>query len=449
MTIMFKRILCLFLLFGLYVAVVPFAAASVNTAQVGQGRYGLLLMTGKATHHSPKRHAGFAVLLFERAAPTFNYRLTAHGLQARQDYTLIYFPAPWPGDNLRCIGQAHSNRSGMLRLHGRVDLNTGLPVAADDNYPHGASLRLVLSSDVDCESRRFVDWHPGAYLFGRRLIRYTDTDLAHDYTGRYCLSLAQPAGEQLTNMDLVQSGDTVTASIEGFRFTGSVSAGGVRLSGIGPDDLVYDIELTFSEDGESFSGTVSTPLETLSTTGTKGPCFGYEDPPGVPECQLPVADPSLVTRGQQFNSVSGSTVHNGLDFKFGSPLPTILAPCDGVVMGISVHPIAWGNLIIDVGIRFNADWSYYIAFEPYTPDPVIADQQHAEIAVTVGQVVRRCDVLGRLVVGDTEYPHIHWGVTQSGVGPVCPRDILSATEQLELDALYASVGLSPACLPAP
>jgi len=58
--------------------------------------------------------------------------------------------------------------------------------------------------------------------------------------------------------------------------------------------------------------------------------------------------------------------------------------------------------------------------------------------------------LGRLVISSgSEYPHIHWGVNRTGMGPVCPRDVLGVAEQTQLDKLYAGFGLSPACLPAP
>ncbi len=162
-------------------------------------------------------------------------------------------------------------------------------------------------------------------------------------------------------------------------------------------------------------------------------------------------EPGLVIGGQQFNSVTGDTVHEGLDFKFNSPLATIIAPCNGVVVGITTHPIYLDNLIVDVEIRYNAEWSTFIAFEPYSPDPAIAAQQRSEIAVTLGQVVNKGDVLGRLVVpGDTEFPHIHWGLIRVGSEggiPVCGRDYLSAAQQEELDDMYARVGLEPVCLP--
>lgn len=51
-----------------------------------------------------------------------------------------------------------------------------------------------------------------------------------------------------------------------------------------------------------------------------------------------------------------------------------------------------------------------IAFEPYSPDLVIADLQAVEIDVSAGDLVNPVYVPGRLVVPGTEFSHIHWGM---------------------------------------
>ena len=448
---MIGRVLFFFLLFILSLITATVSYARDKPGYTNGGRYDVLLLTEeKANHKQHGRRHSFGMVIYELEAPTFNFRLHAHGLKSRQDYTLIYFPDPHPGNNLLCLGHGVSGKRGNLKFDDRIDINSNLPAVYDENYPDGARLRLVPSSDVDCDSRSFVDWRPYAYLYETRLIKYTDTDLVIGYSGRWCMVLEQEGGETWVTMDVAQSGSEATAMVEGYEFTGTVSGNTIILSGLGPDDLMYTVELIFSEDGESFAGTLSSTAEIVNVTGSRGSCFDYEEPVGTPECVLPMQDPALVTDGQQFNSEHEGVVHTGLDFRFDSPLPNIVAPCDGVVTGITVHPIARNNLIVDVGIRYNAEWNYFIAFEPYSPDPLIADQQRAEIAVTIGQVVHRGDVLGRLVVpGGTEYPHIHWGVTQTGVGPICPRDILTPSEQAEVDAMYEAFMLSPPCLIPP
>lgn len=406
---MIGRVIFVFLLIVISQITATVSYARDKPIYKNSGRYDVLLLTDKKAHHKyrERRHS-FGIVKYERETPTFNFRLHAHGLKSRQEYTLIYFPDPHPGDNLLCLGHGVSGKRGNLRFANRIDINSNLPAIYDENYPEGARLRLVPSSDVDCNARKFIEWRPYAYLYETRLIKYTDTDLAIGYTGRWCMVLEQTGGETWISMDLEQSGSDVIATVEGYEFPGTVSGNTIILSGLGPDDLFYTIELVFSEDGESFAGTLSSTVETINVTGRRGPCFDYEEPVGTPECALPMQDPTLVTGGQQFNSEHEGVVHTGLDFRFDSPLPTIIAPCDGVVTGITVHPIARGNIIVDVGIRYNTDWNYFIAFEPYSPDPLVADQQRSEIAVTIGQVIHSGDVLGRLVVpGGSEYPHIH------------------------------------------
>jgi murein DD-endopeptidase MepM/ murein hydrolase activator NlpD len=192
-------------------------------------------------------------------------------------------------------------------------------------------------------------------------------------------------------------------------------------------------------------------VEERTVSGTRGRCWDYAFPAGDPVCGLPVPDAGLVTGGQQFNSVSGAVTHQGLDFAFASPLPAIVAPCDGVVVELNRHAISLGNLIVDVVIKYNDAWTTFIAFEPYSPDPALADAQEAEIDVTINQVVRQGDVIGRLVVPATAYPHVHWGVTRNDAErtPVCPRDYTTPAARAALDALYARLGLAPACLPPP
>lgn len=403
--------------------------------------------TSVAHGHGAGPRAG--VLRYTPTAPAFTFQLNAHGLRPMQDYTLLYLPEPHEG--LVCLAADRSNVGGVLVLNGSPDLNSDLPIPADANYPHGARMVLALSSDVDCHNQRMLVWDPASYLFGRKLIRYHDTDAAVDYSGNYCMVMTSPGRTASFEMQVVQSGTTIGVTVDGISAMGTLSGQTATLSGVLPDDGAFTMVLNFAADGEGFTGTLTIGAEVNDLSGARGDCWDYEFPPGDPVCNLPIADLSLVTGGQQYNSVSGDVTHTGLDFKFASPLPAITAPCDGVVVEISRHAISLGNIIVDVGIRYNDEWTTFIAFEPYSPDPMIADAQEAQIAVEVNQIVRRGDLLGHLVVPDpiTEFPHIHWGVNRSDAGrtPVCPRDTLTPEGQVALDTLYGSFGLLPACLP--
>lgn len=275
-------------------------------------------------------------------------------------------------------------------------------------------------------------------------------DYPPDYSGTYCLTMEQ--SDSVTSfvraLEIIinQSGSLVTATIDGITATGTVSGDTMTLSATIPDEGEVTIVITFASDGQTLTGTFAIDTEQGTITGFEGTCTDYVYPEGEPACILPVGDLSLVTGGQQYNSVYGGVTHTGLDFEFDFTRPNIIAPCDGVITEVNKHPISLGNIIFSVVITYNQNWDTFIAFEPYSPDPVIADMQEEEIVVSLNQVVQRGDLLGRLIVPSTEFPHIHWGVNYNKT-PVCPRDYLIPEAQEQLDTLYESFGLLPVCLP--
>ncbi|HSB07059.1 MAG TPA: hypothetical protein VLK23_17920 [Thermodesulfobacteriota bacterium] len=113
--------------------------------------------------------------------PTFKFVFNGHGLEPKTDYTLIYYPDPWPGTGLICLGSATSNGGGNVHIMGSPDTGS-LPTYEDLNNPdadghtecvdtstciEGAKIWLVLSSDVDCDSTStaMTGWNPTEYLF--------------------------------------------------------------------------------------------------------------------------------------------------------------------------------------------------------------------------------------------------------------------------------------------
>ena len=392
----------------------------------------------------PIFHGG--TMQFTPAGPTFTYRLEAHGLSRHEGYTLVYLHRS--GGGALCLGTGTTNAGGALRLQGAPDLDGDLPAPGDRGDRTGARIALVLAGDVDCHGEHMVRWAPASYLFGRRLITYHDTDHTTDYSGTYCMVTQSPGQVASFEAQITQAGTVVTATVEGTVASGTLSGQTATLTGATPDGPVT-LVVAFSDDGTTFSGTLTLGSGVATVSGTRGACSDYEFPAGDPVCTLPVADPGLVVGGQQYNSVSGGVTHTGLDFEFATPLPAIVAPCDGVIVQINRHAISEGNVIFDVVIKYNSDWTTFVAFEPYSPDPGIATHQEEQIAVTLNQVVRRGDLLGHLVVPATEFPHVHWGVNRSDAlrTPVCPRDDLLPEAKSALDALYGGLGLAPACLP--
>jgi len=126
---------------------------------------------------------------------TFSYSFQGKRLVPESDYTLIYYPDPWPGSNLMCLGNGTSNPAGNLQIHGEKEILTGLPTPDDANFyaggetavgpsgAVGAKIWLVLSADVQCNSTiiegetedivvpsHMFGWTPSAYLFEGNLI---------------------------------------------------------------------------------------------------------------------------------------------------------------------------------------------------------------------------------------------------------------------------------------
>ena len=112
---------------------------------------------------------------YNLAGSTFDFVFNGHGLEPGYEYTLIYYPDPWPGNGLICFGQGIANDDGDVHIAGSVELDVDPPIEVDDNYPDGAKIWLVLSNDVDC-SVKMIGWHPTEYLFEHNLIAFDDTD---------------------------------------------------------------------------------------------------------------------------------------------------------------------------------------------------------------------------------------------------------------------------------
>lgn len=116
------------------------------------------------------------------------FKFSFHGrrLLPSTEYTLIYFPDPWPGEGkdgkgVICLGHGKTTpRKGNLNIHGRVDIETDLPAPYDANFNPvdpsgavGAKIWLVLSEDVACsDNPRMLNWNPTAYLFEYNLITF-------------------------------------------------------------------------------------------------------------------------------------------------------------------------------------------------------------------------------------------------------------------------------------
>ena len=110
---------------------------------------------------------------YNLAGSEFDFVFNGHGLENGSEYTLIYYPDPWPGNNLTCLGSGTACDEGDVHIKGSVDTGD-LPIESDEN--DGAKIWLVLSRDVDCDAQKMVGWDPTEYLFEYDLITFDDTD---------------------------------------------------------------------------------------------------------------------------------------------------------------------------------------------------------------------------------------------------------------------------------
>ena len=117
------------------------------------------------------------------SGPEFDFVFNGHGLVPGDDYTLIYYPDPWPGNGLICLGSGIVNDEGNIHIAESVETGD-LPAIGDENYTDGAKIFLVLSDDVDCVNNVMAGWtgacdgnHEGTniYLFEDELITFDDT----------------------------------------------------------------------------------------------------------------------------------------------------------------------------------------------------------------------------------------------------------------------------------
>lgn len=114
-------------------------------------------------------------MTYNLSGPRFKFVFNGHDLVPGEDYTLIYYPDPWPGNGLICLGESRANDEGNVHIRESVDTGD-LPADYDIAPLGGAKIWLVLSDDVDDVNEKMVGWNPTEYLFEFDVITFVDTD---------------------------------------------------------------------------------------------------------------------------------------------------------------------------------------------------------------------------------------------------------------------------------
>lgn len=152
------------------------AKAQIPNGQAGKSHIGHLYLFEKdPTTWEIVDGEARGKMKYNISGPEFDFVFNGHGLEPELEYTLIYYPDPWPGYGLIVLGEGMSDLDGNVHIKNIV--NTGnMPSETDENYPDGAKIWLVLTNDVDTTAQSMIGWNPTEYLFEYDLITFEDTD---------------------------------------------------------------------------------------------------------------------------------------------------------------------------------------------------------------------------------------------------------------------------------
>ena len=152
-----------------------------KTGQAGKSNIAHLSLVEKdPTSWEIVEDGAWGKMTYTFSGPSFDFVFNGHSLEPGSEYTLIYYPDPWPGTGLICLGSGVVDEEGNVHIAASVDTGD-LPFETDANYPDGAKIWLVLSGDVYCnddnDETKMIGWNPTEYLFEYDLITFDDTDV--------------------------------------------------------------------------------------------------------------------------------------------------------------------------------------------------------------------------------------------------------------------------------
>ena len=158
--------------------------------------------------------AAFGNLEYTSCGPAFRFNFNGHKLVPGQEYSLVYYPDPWPGEGLVVLGSGEANAGGEVHIKGSPETGE-LPAAGDENFPNGAKIWLVLKGDVEPAAMRMADWHPEQYLFEYALISYSPDCAVADMCDDGVFSAALSGLSEVPEVATTASGEAAFTLADG------------------------------------------------------------------------------------------------------------------------------------------------------------------------------------------------------------------------------------------
>jgi hypothetical protein len=107
----------------------------------------------------------------------------AHGVTPEENYTLICYLDPWPGEGSIWLGNATATEEGNVHITGTINVDD-LHAAALEKFEsdpdpileEGSKIWLVPTDDFEETEQKMVDWNPEEILFEFDLLRTEPTE---------------------------------------------------------------------------------------------------------------------------------------------------------------------------------------------------------------------------------------------------------------------------------
>ena len=159
-TILFGSVLvAALMLASVAVAVKPNGPSAYNGLNKGKSSVKHLYLYEKDSSWNVVPGGAWGKMRFDDDSFVFN----GHGLEAGYDYTLIYYPDPWPGTGCMALGYGTAGTYGNVHIMEAFDFTS---------LPDNSKIWLVLDSDENCDgdTGKMTGWNPTEYLFEYDLI---------------------------------------------------------------------------------------------------------------------------------------------------------------------------------------------------------------------------------------------------------------------------------------